>query len=142
VLDLARALHPPLVDTPKERRHIADTLNKIYVESFDSGVLGTIVREGGGEPGKLGNLKRLQMVLEKIATPEAVYPLMTPLFVLYDFRVACSHLTSEATATEILRKVTDRLGLPADADLQALYASIQRKLLESFERLTEIVSKP
>jgi hypothetical protein len=30
------------------RRHIADTLNKIHVESLDNAALGTIVKNAGG----------------------------------------------------------------------------------------------
>jgi hypothetical protein len=68
VLDLARAFNSPIVDTEKERRHVADSLNKVYIESFDNKILASLMKNAGGDPTKLGSLKRLQATLESVAS--------------------------------------------------------------------------
>ena len=62
VLELAGSFNPPVIDTEKERRHVADTLNKIYIESFDNGALGKALKGLGGDPAKLASLRRLPRV--------------------------------------------------------------------------------
>jgi hypothetical protein len=142
VINVAVGFNPPLLDTLKERRHVADTLNKIYVESWDNAALGKAIASRGGDPGSLGTLKRLQMVLEKLAPAAGIPSLMSPLFVLYDFRVAASHLTSEKTATEMMKKVTDRLALAEGSDLQMIYARLIEELLKSFKTLKGLFAAP
>jgi hypothetical protein len=142
VIAVSVAFNPPILDTPKERRHVADILNKIYVESWDNAALGKIIVSQGGDPKNLGTLKRLQMVLEALAPATDIPSLMSPLFVLYDFRVATSHLTSEQTATETMKKVTDRLGISAGSDLQTIYARLIEDLLKCFKVLTAHFAAP
>jgi hypothetical protein len=139
VVTLALEFNAPLVDTEKERRHVADTLNKIYVESFDNGALGTLMTVQGMNPGKLGNLKRLQAVLTSASTSADVATLMNPLYALYDLRVAYSHLTSAETAEQILETVTRRLGVAPDANLSAIYGQLIERMTNSFEKLTEAI---
>lgn len=142
VINVAVGFNPPLLDTPKERRHVADTLNKIYVESWDNAALGKAIAIRGGDPGSLGTLKRLQMVLEMLAPAAGIPSLMSPLFVLYDFRVATSHLTSEKRATEVMKQVTDRLTLAEGSDLQMIYARLIEELLKSFKTLLNLFAAP
>lgn len=136
VVTLSLQFNAPIVDTEKERRHVADTLNKIYLESLDSGALGTILKGLGGDPKELGSLKRLQSVLTAVTTGLDVAALLSPFFVLYDLRVAYSHLTSAGKSGAIMETVTDRLGLRRNADLFAIYGRIVPAMTESFERLT------
>lgn len=49
VYDIALSFNAPVVDTPKERRHAADSLNKIYIESFDNKALGAVAKKLGGK---------------------------------------------------------------------------------------------
>lgn len=142
VINATVGFNPPLLDTPKERRHVADILNKIYVESWNNAALGEAIASQGGDPGRLGTLKRLQMVLEKLAPATDIPSLMSPFFVLYDFRVAASHLTSEETNTEIMKTVTDRLALAEASDLQMIYARLIAELLKSFKMLKSLFSAP
>jgi hypothetical protein len=142
VINATVGFNPPLLDTPKERRHVADILNKIDVESWNNAALGEAIASQGGDPGRLGTLKRLQMVLEKLAPATDIPSLMSPFFVLYDFRVAASHLTSEETNTEIMKTVTDRLALAEASDLQMIYARLIAELLKSFKMLKSLFSAP
>lgn len=139
VMNLALAFNGPVVDTEKERRHVADTLNKIYVESFDNAALGEVLKSLGGDTKNLGSLKRLQGVLERALPNEDINSLLSPLYVLYDLRVAYSHLTSAERQREVLQTVVDRLGIDVSVGLTDLYNRLIEALIATFERLAELV---
>jgi hypothetical protein len=139
VMELSLSFNAPVVDTEKERRHVAATLNKIYIESFDNGAIGSILIELGGDPKSLGSLKRLQRVLEKVAPNDDVADMLSSLYVLYDLRVAYSHLGSPETENNTMEKVTDRLGLPTDASLIMIYDVLLNRLFGTFESLTKLI---
>ena len=132
VLDLARTLNKPLFDTPRESRHLADTLNKIYIESFSIESLKRIVACLGGDPRNLRSLKLLQMLMELVSPDVDIRNSMAVFFVLYDFRVANLHISSNTGYKVELTKVKDRLGLPSSAGLVQIYNSILEGLIESF----------
>lgn len=142
VVDLALAFNAPIVDTPKERRNVADSLNKIHVESLSSAALGDLLIKDGRDPGNLGNLKRLQMLLEPLGAPGEIKTLMSPFFVAYDLRVACLHLNSAEGSVKTLRTVTDRLGIAEDSGLLDIYAALAASLKDSYERLRHLVLAP
>ena len=128
VMDLSIGFNSPVVDTEKERRHIADSLNKIYVESLHRDALGKILAALGGDAKDLGSLKRLQKIIEYFAPAEVAASLISPFFVLYDLRVAYSHLTSAASAADIMAKVLERLALPNGSGLQPIYDALVERL--------------
>ena len=142
VINLSVGFNPPVVDTPKERRHVADTLNKIYVESWDNKALAKVIANKGGNPEGLGTLKRLQMVLEGAALGADIASLMSPLFVLYDFRVAALHLKSDTSVNATMKTVTDRLGLAEGSDLQVIYARLIAELRKTFEAFVSFFADP
>jgi hypothetical protein len=135
-LDLVLSFNPPVIDTAKERRHVADTLNKVYLESLDNSALERIIKSLGVKPLGSGSLKRLQTILQAIAPTKNVASLLLPLYVLYDFRVEYSHLVPSPS---LLPSVTARLGLPTDASLQDIYAKLIEGLTATFESVTKLV---
>lgn len=139
VLDLAISIRRPVVDTPAERRNIADALNKVYLESLDNKALERVLLKLGQDAAKLGSLKRLQKLVETVAPTEGIAGAMSPLYVLYDLRVAYSHLGSEEGQEEKLRFVRDRLGLPASADLFSIYDAIVPALRGAFAKLSNVL---
>jgi hypothetical protein len=139
VYDLALAFIGPVIDTDRTRTHVADTLNKIYLESLDNGALGAIMAKTGSDSKNLGSLKRLQAVLTSIATDKEIASALSPFYVLYDLRVAYSHLTPVATAAAKLKFVTERLRIQEGAGLMAIYAALMAAMTEAFVKLTEIV---
>jgi len=139
VFNLALAFNAPVIDTERERRHVADTLNKIYVESFDNGALGSIISQTGGDPKGLGSIKRLQAVLETIANGADIPKFLSPFYVLYDLRVAYSHLTSAEKAKKILESVMQRLGIASASGLMEVYGRLSQELSSSFEKLIKII---
>jgi tRNA isopentenyl-2-thiomethyl-A-37 hydroxylase MiaE len=96
----------------------------------------------GDDPGKLGGLKRLQSVLAAAAPSADIHSLMSPLYILYDLRVACSHLTSADTANKLMEKVTSRLQLDATSGLLDIYPRLVQELLKSFTALKQILAAP
>lgn len=139
VLDLAISIRRPVVDTPAERRNIADALNKVYLESLDNKALERVLSKLGQDAAKLGSLKRLQKLLETVAPTEDIAGAMSPLYVLYDLRVAYSHLGSEEGQEEKLRFVRERLVLPIGADLFSIYDTIVPTLRGAFAKLSEVL---
>ncbi|WP_428505098.1 hypothetical protein [Roseateles sp.] len=137
VLDLAISIRRPVVDTPAERRHVADTLNKVYLESLDNKALAKALDAVGRPYDGIGSLKRLERLLEStMASPAEAAATTAPLFVLYDLRVAYSHLGSVEGQAQIITKVIDRLGIPAEsADLFAIYDVLVNQLRQAFERM-------
>lgn len=139
VLDLAISVRRPVVDTPAERRNVADALNKVYLESFDNKALERILALLGQDAAKLGSLKRLQKLVETIAPAEDVMSTMSPLYVLYDLRVAYSHLGSSEGQEEKLRFVRQRLLLSSDADFFAIYDALVPALTSAFTKLADVL---
>jgi len=132
--DLVLSFNPPVVDTAKERRHVADTLNKIYIESFDNNALKAILKSLNVNADGTGSLKRLQAIIKKIVPTEDIATLMSPLYVLYDFRVNESHLKSK-------NNITDRLDVSSNAPLSKVYEKLVVKLTGCFEQLSKLVEK-
>ena len=138
VFDLAITFNPPVVDTPDERRHVADALNKIYIESFDNKELKSILLSLGGEADGSGSLKRLQAIFEAVAPTEDITSVLSSLFVLYDLRVAYTHLSSEKKRQECLKKICKRLSVPTDADLMLIYQRLIENMILSFTSLLSL----
>ena len=139
VLDLAISIRRPVVDTSAERRNVADSLNKVYLESFDNKALEKILSALGLDASKLGSLKRLQKLAEAAAPEEDVAETMSPLYVLYDLRVAYSHLGSHEGQEEKLRFVKQRLKLSDESDLFEIYDALLPALRAAFEKLADLL---
>lgn len=140
VLELAIDSRPPVINSDKEMRDTADILNKIYVESFSLKALSKVLKSLGGEPKDLGSLKLLQAIIEILTDKDVAYKSMGPLFVLYDLRVATSHLGSVDNKREILNSVKSRLGLDEKVELELLYLALVEELTVRFKELTGLVS--
>jgi hypothetical protein len=141
VYDLAISFNAPIVDTEKERRHIADTLNKIHLESFDNNALGQILNGFSIDSKKLGSIKRLQRVMEQVANPDDVSSVISPFYVLYDLRVAYSHLGSQEGNEEKLQFGRERLGVSSEAGLLKIYNVLIEQLGNSYDKFTSFVKE-
>lgn len=139
-LDLALSFNPPIVDTPKERKHVADALNKIYLESLQVSALESIIKNLGVTALEGGGLKKLQTILQAIAPSEDIATLLSPLYVLYDFRVESLHLMPSGGSSK-LESITKRLGLPINASLQHIYSSLIDGLTIAFIGMNRLVEE-
>ncbi len=132
---LALRFNPPSVDTPKERRHVADTLNKIYLESLDNAALAKALTAAGVTIKATGNLKRLEALLGTVGASPDIHALMSPFYVLYDLRVAYSHISSTGDDT-LPDNVYERLELPTGSNLSGLYDRLVERMIASYDALT------
>jgi hypothetical protein len=137
-LDLALSFNPPVVDTPKERRHVADSLNKIYLESIDNAALLEILKSLCATSKGTGSLKRMQAIFEAIAPTEDIKVILSPLYVLYDLRVAFSHLTQESTKAQIAT-IGSRLGIQPESELSVIYGRLIAEMTKCFEKLSKLL---
>ncbi len=142
VLNLSLSFNAPIVDTEKEARHTADFLNKIYLESFDKKALGEIITKLGGKPKDFGSIKRLELFLKLITNNEdEIKVLMTPFYILYDLRVAYSHLGSKKGSEDKIISVKERLNLNSESNLLDIYSILVRELNKSFNCFIEIIKE-
>lgn len=137
VLEIAIAIRRPVVDTSAERRNVADALNKIYLESLDKKALKSLLAPSVSDKLNLGSLKLLQKLVEAVVTSVDVAALMNPLYVLYDLRVAYSHLGSDEGQQERLASVRQRLTLASDSDFLAIYDKLIPELCTAFDKLAD-----
>jgi hypothetical protein len=73
------------------------------------------------------------MALQPVANGANIPALLSPFFVLYDFRVAASHLTSTDRANQIMATITGRLNIEPGAGLLELYNVLSEALAASYE---------
>lgn len=143
VVALTLDFNAPIVDTPKERRNMADTLNKIHLESLDKDVIRKIITSHGGKTKQLGSIKLLQAVLKHPESQLDFDKTMMPFYVLYYLRVACSHLISDETSEEKMKTITKRLSLPDSSGLIEIYNALMLNLETSYLTLhSEINARP
>jgi hypothetical protein len=139
VLDIASSLVGPVLDSDRERRTIADALNKIHLESLDNGALERLIGTLRLKLKATGSLKRLQAVLESVDSTGVVNGLLSPFYTLYDFRVAYSHLGSGSGRADRVKNIMSRLSLPEDAEITRLYDAMVDGLTRSYQALSAIV---
>lgn len=135
-------LKRPVVDTEKERKHIFDSLNRIFVESINNVQLKKLLKRSGMTSTSTGSLKRLQTILETKDASGKVASALMPFFVVYDLRIAYSHLTSASRRKELLSSSMARLGIPEDTLLPDLYAKLLREIIAGTEKLRSTVGHP
>ena len=133
------SLAPPVVDTEKERKHTFDSLNRIFVESLNNGGLEKLLKRLAVKSSSNGSLKRLQAILESKDASDAVATALSPFFVVYDLRIAYSHLTSARKRKELLDTSAERLGVPPKASLDTLYRAVLAQLIESMNLLKRLL---
>lgn len=122
-----------------QRHAVSDLLNKVHLESLDSTKLGQLLAQSGIKAAGTGTLKRLQALLESVDEEGQVHDLMSPFYVLYDFRVAYSHLGSLEGVDAQMKSVTDRLNLDGSAELFDIYDRLVAEMTASYNALTALV---
>lgn len=139
VLNLAGTLSRPLHDSAAQRHAVSDLLNKVHLESLDNIKLGQVLANFGIHAKGTGTLKRLQALLESVDDKGQVHGLMSPFYILYDFRVAYSHLGSAEGSEARMKTVTDRLSLAGGAELFDVYDRLLAGMTASYTALTALV---
>jgi hypothetical protein len=105
----------PIVSTLEAFSKVIISMNKIFVESINKKGLGDFLkRKFNIKIDGLGGNKLFQLWLENCTDIQNAANVVSPLFVLYDLRVAMAHLQSEETKEEFLSKSCERLELGRD----------------------------
>ncbi|WP_115584984.1 hypothetical protein [Xanthomonas arboricola] len=124
-----------------EERHVGpaiESLNRVFVESINIAFLKKAVKDKDStrDLKSAGSLKTLQAWLEVVMGQSAHADLALPFYVLYDFRIVCSHLLSVDKQAEMMQSVNTRLGLdPANRDLELIYDALISALTKSILRI-------
>ncbi|WP_299873288.1 hypothetical protein [uncultured Sulfitobacter sp.] len=142
LIDTISALRPPVIDTEKERRYVFDSLNRIFLEALDNSVLNQVMTGLGATSRGSGSLKRLQALLEIFDASGKISEMLLPFYVLYDLRIAYSHLTSAERKAQLIASSASRLGLEAGFDLARAYGLILDLVAESLSYFSEIIEPP
>jgi len=133
----ARKIVKPIVNTEEAFCSVIIPLNNIFVESINNKDLIKDIKSIDSECDTTGmrSLKLFELWLEKRGISDASN-IISPLFILYDLRVAFSHLQSLTTKEEQISYCCERLELPEDCrDFLEIYKHLMKSLIEMYETL-------
>jgi hypothetical protein len=142
VSDLRRPLH----FTETQFGDAMETMTKLLIERIDVAAVKkdlapTLESRDAERLRSLGGLKALELWLLKKAGSENAKELMSPLFVLYDLRVAFKHLIPADKQEATKQSAIERLGLAPDTTLETIYDTVSEKLQLAFEQMKIAVRK-
>jgi len=135
-------LHRPVFWEDRHVAPVVEALNKILVESLNISELKNGIKRKDEKANikSLGSLKVLGIWLEKHTGLDNIYEIMTPFYVLYDYRIVCAHLTSSGSRLEKLKTVMDRLGLDqGELPNETIYDALIEKLLNSIASIANTI---
>lgn len=138
-LELIQKLNPPITFSEREISHIFDVLHKLNTETLNATNLAALIADRGETSDKLGNLKKLQKLLQLEFPKEPISSLVAPFFALYDLRVTYLHIHSEEHRRNRLESINQILALPKTASIRDLYRSLLDNLANSYLKLSDIL---
>lgn len=127
-----------------EDRHVApvvESLNRIFIESLNEDFLKyfLISREIKITPGTRG-LKLLEKVVENLSDPSAARTVMSPFFVLYDYRINVCHLQSQETVMTKTKAINERLSVDvSNTSHEVIYDSLFGKIYDSLTTIKTLI---
>jgi len=128
--------NPPILHTEKEQKDIIDLLNKINIESLDSFNLSKKITELGGNPDKLGSLKKIELLFKMKFSHKDISKIISPLFVLYDMRINLFHAISNEQKMETMKSICSRLDITESSTFDVIYPELLKQLTTCYEELT------
>jgi hypothetical protein len=127
-----------------EDRHVApvvESLNRIFIESLNENFLKDFLssREIKITPGTRG-LKLLEKVIENLSDPSAARAIMSPFFVLYDYRINVCHLQSQETVMTKTKAINERLSVDvSNTSHEVIYDSLFDKIYNSLTTIKTLI---
>lgn len=124
-----------------QEKHVSpaiEALNRVMVESLDSKFLKDELKDlvSKDQLKGLKSLKLLEKWLENILQIPEFSDVSLPFYVLYDFRILSSHLTSDSKKKETLKSINKRLSLlEENENYEAIYDALINRLRESYETI-------
>lgn len=128
-----------------EDQHVAPTvesLNRIFVESVDSDFLKRFLLSKQIKlADNLRALKLMEKFLASLSDESQSSAIMSPFFVLYDYRVNVCHLQSLQTVTTKTQSINQRLGLDAsNVSHEKIYDKLFQEIYKSLGRIDILIS--
>lgn len=142
-VQLMSALRRPLHFTEAEFGEVVEVMTKLFIERINVAALkedlrSTLSAQEFDKSKKFGGLKTLELWLSRKLKAANASELTLPMFVLYDLRVAFKHLIPAEKQQETQADCLERLRLPANTSLDAVYNDIAAKLQTGFELMTSL----
>lgn len=143
VSEIIKNLERPVFWKEKHIKPVVESLNKIFVESFNNKAIKQDIKSICAENpiknlDKLGSNKTFQLWLEYRLQINNADDLMCPFFVLYDFRIATNHLQSSLSKKEIMENINKRLNLnETNNNYELIYDSLIEMLVSSYFKIIE-----
>lgn len=137
------SLERPIFWIEKHVGPVIEAFNRIVVESLNSSFLKQELSSHFTKDALKGLkcLKLLEKWCEKVLNSKDASILISPFFVLNDFRVMTSHLISDDKKSKLLEYINIRLSLdPQNSDLEQIYEVLIDKLIQSYQQLENLLS--
>ncbi len=127
-----------------EDRHVApvvESLNRIFIESLNEDFLKEFLasRDVKIAPGVRG-LKLLQSVIENLSNQAEARAIMSPFFVLYDYRINVCHLQSQETVITKTKTINERLSIDgSNSSHEIIYDSLFERIHDSLKKIKSLI---
>jgi len=141
-VELLANLRRPIYFSNEEFGASMEVMTKLLIERIDveqlrANLKSVLSVEEAKEAKSYQGMRLLQLWLEKRLLMGDSREIMTPLFVLYDLRVAYKHLLPSAKKEEYRNSSISRLGLKDNATLEELYVCLTESIEKSFDRMAK-----
>jgi hypothetical protein len=144
-ISILRKIKQPIFYNREEIGKNLEALNKLLIERINSNdikndLVDTFQIDKDTLKGK-GSLKIFQLWLEKRCNSESISKIVTPLFVLYDFRQIVDHVHSDKNKKRIMNSCLRRLSLNQTTNIKEFYETLLFKLSNCYQKLIERINK-
>jgi hypothetical protein len=139
-IQAASKIVKPIVSTEKAFADVIIPMNMVFVESINAKDIKRDLKQHFEDIklDGLGGLKLLQLWIEKRLGNVRASDIVSPLFILYDLRIAMAHLQSVDKKEELLSFACERLGLERTTrDYVKIYETLLSKLHEMYDKLLQ-----
>lgn len=141
---IASKIQRPVVNTEEAFSNVIIAMNMLFVESINSKGIKQFLKANISslDLGQKGSLKLFEVWLSYYTDNINVGETVSPLFVLYDLRVAMAHLQSEQKKTELFVSSCQRMGLNVDEiDYLKVYDTLLLQLTNMYTIIVDNLKK-
>lgn len=138
VSNIIEHLDRPIFWEEKHVGPVVEALNRVFVESINVSQLkkAIIKVDPVADIKSKASLKVCQLWLQKCLSMDDHAEVMSPYYVLNDFRVLLCHLLPDKKRADMLSFINARLGLPEDStDRELIFDSLVENLIESTTKI-------
>lgn len=135
VSEVISNLHRPVFWEDKHVSPVIESFNRVFVESINIKAIKADIKQANinADTKNKGSLKIFQLWLEERLDCDNASDLMSPFYVLYDFRIMTCHLQPSKKRKETLKSINVRLGIDENnTDYESIYDGIICKLSSSY----------